>query len=75
MQHDKIRPCIEKLSETFLEQQERHPAVPDEFRCTISCGFTFINVHRDYNAAAVLTRAEKTLATAKEHGKNCIMEA
>ena len=75
MQHDKIRPCIEKLSETFLEQQERHPAVPDEFRCTLSCGFTFINVHRDYNAAAVLTRAEKTLASAKEHGKNCVMEA
>jgi len=75
MQQDKIRPCIEKLAETFLEQQERHPAVPDEFRCTISCGFTFINVHRDYNAAAVLTRAEKTLTAAKQHGKNCIMEA
>jgi len=75
MQQDKIRPCIEKLAETFLEQQERHPAVPDEFRCTISCGFTFINVHRDYNAAAVLTRAEKTLSAAKQHGKNCIMEA
>ena len=75
MQHDKIRPCIEKLSETFLEQQERHPAVPDEFRCTISCGFTFINVHRDYNAAAVLTRADKTLEAAKAHGKNCVMEA
>jgi len=75
MQQDKIRPCIEKLAETFLEQQERHPAVPDEFRCTISCGFTFINVHRDYNAAAVLTRAEKTLNAAKQHGKNCIMEA
>ena len=75
MQHEKIRPCIEKLAETFLEQQERHPAVPDEFRCTLSCGFTFINVHRDYNAAAVLTRADKTLSEAKSQGKNCVMEA
>ena len=75
MQQDKVRPCLEKLAETFLEQQERHPAVPDEFRCTISCGFTFINVHRDYNAAAVLTRADKTLESAKQRGKNCVMEA
>ena len=75
MQPDKIRPCLEKLSETFLEQQERHPAVPDELRCTISCGYTFINVHRDYNAAAVLTRADKTLDAAKAQGKNCVVEA
>jgi len=75
MQHDKIRPCLEKLSTTFLEQQERHPAVPDDMRCTLSCGFTFINVHRDYNAAAVLTRADKTLAAAKEQGKNRVVEA
>jgi GGDEF domain-containing protein/uncharacterized membrane protein len=71
----KTRPCLEKLSETFLEQQERHPAVPDELRCTISCGYTFINVHRDYNAAAVLTRADKTLDAAKAQGKNCVVEA
>jgi len=75
MQPDKIRPCLEKLSETFLEQQERHPAVPDDLRCTLSCGYTFINVHRDYNAAAVLTRADKTLETAKTQGKNCVVEA
>jgi diguanylate cyclase (GGDEF)-like protein len=75
MQHDKIRPCLEKLAETFLDQQARHPAVPDELRCTISVGFTFINVHRDYNAAAVLTRADKTLELAKSRGKNCIVEA
>ena len=75
MQPDKIRPCLEKLSTTFLEQQERHPAVPDDIRCTLSCGFTFINVHRDYNAAAVLTRADKTLAAAKEQGKNRVVEA
>lgn len=75
MQPDKIRPVLEKLSETFLEQQERHPAVPDELRCTISCGYTFINVHRDYNAAAVLTRADKTLDAAKAQGKNCVVEA
>jgi diguanylate cyclase (GGDEF)-like protein len=75
MQPDKIRPCLEKLSETFLEQQERHPAVPDELRCTVSCGYTFINVHRDYNAAAVLTRADKTLDAAKAQGKNCVVEA
>ena len=75
MQPDKIRPCLEKLAETFLSQQERHPAVPDELRCTLSCGYTFINVHRDYNAAAVLTRADKTLDEAKERGKNCIVEA
>lgn len=75
MQQDKIRPCLEKLSETFLAQQERHPAVPDELRCTLSCGYTFINVHRDYNAAAVLTRADKTLNEAKERGKNCVVEA
>ncbi len=75
MQPDKVRPCLEKLSATFLEQQERHPAVPDDMRCTLSCGFTFINVHRDYNAAAVLTRADKTLAKAKEQGKNRIVEA
>lgn len=75
MQPDKIRPCLEKLAETFLEQQERHPAVPDDLRCTISCGYTFINVHRDYNAAAVLTRADKTLDSAKAKGKNCVVEA
>lgn len=75
MQPDKIRPCLEKLAETFLEQQERHPAVPDDLRCTISCGYTFINVHRDYNAAAVLTRADKTLNSAKSRGKNCVVEA
>lgn len=75
MQPEKIRPCLEKLSETFLEQQARHPAVPDDLRCTISCGFTFINVHRDYNAAAVLTRADKTLEIAKNRGKNCIVSA
>jgi len=75
MQPEKIRPCLEKLAETFLEQQERHPAVPDELRCTLSCGYTFINVHRDYNAAAVLTRADKTLDNAKANGKNCVMEA
>jgi len=75
MQPEKIRPCLEKLAETFLEQQERHPAVPDDLRCTLSCGYTFINVHRDYNAAAVLTRADKTLDNAKANGKNCVMEA
>jgi len=75
MQPEKIRPCLEKLAETFLEQQERHPAVPDDLRCTLSCGYTFINVHRDYNAAAVLTRADKTLDSAKANGKNCVMEA
>ena len=75
MQPDKIRPCLEKLAETFLEQQERHPAVPDDLRCTLSCGYTFINVHRDYNAAAVLSRADKTLDMAKERGKNCVIEA
>lgn len=75
MQPDKIRPCLEKLAESFLEQQERHPAVPDDLRCTISCGYTFINVHRDYNAAAVLTRADKTLSVAKSRGKNCVVEA
>ena len=75
MQPDKIRPCLEKLAETFLAQQERHPAVPDDLRCTLSCGYTFINVHRDYNAAAVLTRADKTLDEAKERGKNCVVEA
>lgn len=75
MQPDKIRSCLEKLAETFLAQQERHPAVPDDLRCTLSCGYTFINVHRDYNAAAVLTRADKTLDEAKERGKNCVVEA
>jgi GGDEF domain-containing protein len=32
-------------------------------------------VHRDYNAAAVLTRADKTLDAAKAQGKNCVVEA
>lgn len=75
MQPDKIRPCLKKLTETFLEKQARHPAVPDDLRCTLSCGFTFINVHRDYDAAAVLTRADKTLENAKSRGKNCVLEA
>lgn len=75
MQPDKIRPCLEKLTEGFLEQQARHPAVPDDLRCTLSCGFTFINVHRDYDATAVLKRADKTLESAKSQGKNCVVEA
>lgn len=75
MEPDRIRPCLEKLTEAFLEQQARHPAVPDDLRCTLSCGFTLINIHRDYDAAAVLTRADKTLEIAKSRGKNCVVEA
>lgn len=59
--HDGIEPCLQRLRESYHSQQLKHPSIPDNQACTLRCGYTQIQRHRDNDAGQVLTRAENAL--------------
>ena len=68
-------PCLERLHKSFVEQQLRHPEIPDTLNCDLFCGYTLIHPLRDNSAANVLKRVEQALADAQTLTKHCIIAA
>ncbi len=61
---DGIKPCLQRLRDSFHDQQHTHPDIADDETCTLRCGYTLIHRHRDNDPGQVLARAEQALREA-----------
>ncbi len=61
IQRDGIEPSLQRLRESFHSQQLKHADIPDNKVCTLHCGYTRIQRHRDNDPGQVLIRAENAL--------------
>lgn len=63
---DGIEPCLQRLRDSFHDQQHMHPDIADDKTCTLRCGYTLIHRHRDNDAGQILVRAEQALGEADD---------
>ncbi len=59
-----IEPCLQRLRDSFYNQQHKHLDITDGTTCTLHCGYTLIHRHRDNDPGQVLARAEQALREA-----------
>lgn len=59
-----IEASLQRLQDSFRSQQLKHADIPNHKVCTLYCGYTLIQRHRDNDPGQILVRAENALQAA-----------